>query len=318
MDSTDRKETNVAHASEYAPGSSLLRAEEGVYTAKRVSWGAVLAGVVLASAIQAALGVLATGIGLTFIDSAPGSTAPPAAAAGLAAAAWWIVSSLFALFFGGWAAAHLADPIRRGDGALHGVLVWAVSTVLTLYLFGSAFGTLLDSVWGTFTRFTSIASPASVATTSTPAAPAPASSSATIEQISQEAGQLINDAKQAGAGSHPDTNGAVANMNELLLQWFRGDADSGSAREALSNGLVAQAGMSREQAQHTLDEWQQRYAQTKVRIERQGRDVADHAARGVARAAWVAFSAMLLGVGAAALGGAMAERRVRRAVPLYP
>ena len=306
----------MGRSSDFVPVSSIPHAEDAAfYTARRVAWGAVLAGVVLGLAIEAALGMLAAGIGLSMIDPAEGGAAP-ASAASFAAAAWWVVSTLLAMFFGGWAAAHLASPTRRGDGALHGILVWAVSTVLTLYLFGSAFGSLATTAFGTLTRF------ATVITQTSPSplparAPSAASSSSTIEQISQEARQRIAEAKQAGAGSQPDVDGAVANINELLLQWFGDDADSEEAREALIRALTAQAGMTRQEAEGALSDWRQRYAAAKAQAQSQGREVAEHAARSVARAAWVAFIAMLIGGGVAALGGAMAARRRPPSAAMY-
>ena len=306
----------MARASNFVPTALLPPTENAAfYGVKRVAWGAVLAGVVLGLAIEAAFGVLATGIGLSLIDSGAGITMP-AFAAGSAAAAWWVASTLVAMFFGGWAAAYLASPSRRGDGALHGILVWAVSTVLMLYLFGSAFGALAAGAFGTLSRFATAITQTSPPPVTASASTAP-SSSDTIEQISQEARELIANAKQAGAGSQPDISGAVANINELLLQWFRDDADSADAREALIGALTAQAGMSREEAELMLSDWLQRYAGTKAQVESQSREVADRAARSVARAAWVAFIAMLIGVAVAALGGALAARRPSPLAAMY-
>ena len=41
---------------------------------KRLSWGAIFAGVVIAVAIQLVLGILGTGIGLTMVDPVEGTT----------------------------------------------------------------------------------------------------------------------------------------------------------------------------------------------------------------------------------------------------
>src|ERR1700712_4043174 len=96
----------------------------------RVSWGAVIAGVVVAIALQIVLSLLGAGLGLSPIDPTK-SSVPRAATFGLAAWLWWSISSAWALFGGGWVAAHLAGAPGKTDASLHGLLTWGLATVVT-------------------------------------------------------------------------------------------------------------------------------------------------------------------------------------------
>jgi hypothetical protein len=106
-------------------------------TGFRLSWGAVFAGLVVATALQIVLTLLGTAVGLTAWD--PGESAR---GFGIAAGVWAILSILISLFVGGLATGRLAGILRRKDGALHGVLLWGLSTVLTLWLLASGVSTV--------------------------------------------------------------------------------------------------------------------------------------------------------------------------------
>jgi hypothetical protein len=98
----------------------------------------------------------------------------------------------------------------------------------------------------------------------------------------------------------------------LLAQVLAGDDTSASARDTLVGTLTTQGGMTRDEAARTVAGWEARYAAIQTRVEQQGRHVAERSAEGAAGAAWVGFIAMMLGIGAAALGGALAERAFRQ------
>jgi hypothetical protein len=106
-------------------------------TGFRLSWGAVFAGLVVATALQIVLTLLGTAVGLTAWD--PGESAR---GFGIAAGVWAILSILISLFVGGLATGRLAGILRRKDGALHGVLLWGLSTILTLWLLASGVSTV--------------------------------------------------------------------------------------------------------------------------------------------------------------------------------
>lgn len=108
---------------------------------RRISWGAILAGVVIALVVQLLLGILGIGIGASTID--PLSESNPVSGIGIGAGIWFAVSLLLALFAGGYVAGHMAGIQRRQDGLLHGLITWGLTTLLTFYLLTTTVGSLI-------------------------------------------------------------------------------------------------------------------------------------------------------------------------------
>ena len=78
----------------------------------RISWSAVLAGVVVALVTQLILNMIGVGIGAATLDPATGDN-PEAATFSIGAAIWWTVSGILAAFAGGYAAGRLAGKPRE-------------------------------------------------------------------------------------------------------------------------------------------------------------------------------------------------------------
>src|SRR5579859_1996018 len=114
-----------------APGVELVSGR------RRISWGAIFAGVVVVFAVQLLLGLLGLGIGLSLVNPSE-ANAPDAGNFGIGAGIWWGVSYLLALIAGGYVAARLAGRLIGWDGALHGILIWAFTLLVTFYLLGTA------------------------------------------------------------------------------------------------------------------------------------------------------------------------------------
>jgi hypothetical protein len=100
---------------------------------KTISWASVLAGAVIAMALQLLLSMLGIGLGLS-TDSAQDTTSQAFAMGGTA---WWMGSALLALFVGGCVAGFFSDATRWTDGLLHGLLVWALTALVSAYVLGS-------------------------------------------------------------------------------------------------------------------------------------------------------------------------------------
>jgi hypothetical protein len=113
----------------------------------RISWSAVLSGVVIAFLVNTLLNLIGLGIGLATIEPASGDTPGPATIS-TAAGIWWTVSGLIALFFGGWVAARLGGELRGGDGAWHGLVTWAAMGVLSLFVLTTALGPTVGGALG--------------------------------------------------------------------------------------------------------------------------------------------------------------------------
>lgn len=127
--------------------ATVERVEPVLATGRGVSWGAISAGVVFAVVTQMLLSLLGAGIGLASIE--PGEQGAGAAKAlGIGAAAWWVVSALVSMYAGGWMAARLSDSERLSDGVYHGILMWCVSTLVSVMLLTSAVGGILGGTMG--------------------------------------------------------------------------------------------------------------------------------------------------------------------------
>lgn len=111
-------------ARRYEPAQSV--------TGFRLSWGAVFAGLVIAIAVQIVLTLLGAAIG--FAAWEPGESAR---GLGIGAGIWAILSVLISLFLGGVTTGRLAGILTRKDGALHGILLWGLSTIVTVWLLAS-------------------------------------------------------------------------------------------------------------------------------------------------------------------------------------
>jgi hypothetical protein len=117
-----------------------------------VSWGAVFAGAAAAAALSLILLVL--GVGLGFAVASPWTaTRDSIAAAGAAGLGWLAVTQIAASAFGGYLAGRLRlrwinvhrDEVWFRDTA-HGLLAWAVASLVTAACLGSAIGGVLSGV----------------------------------------------------------------------------------------------------------------------------------------------------------------------------
>ncbi len=111
--------------------SDLLMAPAGW----RLSWGAVLAGIIVALAAHLVLNLLGIGVGL---GSAPATTTTEWFGTGFAF--WWAVAGIIAAGVGGWVAGRTLGSADRNDGMIHGLLTWAGTTLVIAFLLASALG----------------------------------------------------------------------------------------------------------------------------------------------------------------------------------
>ncbi len=114
-----------------------------------VSWGAILAGAAAAAALSLILVVL--GVGLGFSVASPWTaTRETVAAAGAAALGWLAFTQIAASSLGGYLAGRLRvrwvnvhrDEVWFRDTA-HGLLAWAVASLITAAFLGAAIGGVL-------------------------------------------------------------------------------------------------------------------------------------------------------------------------------
>jgi len=142
------KEEVVQTTATYPAGYSTVATAPGAN--RRISWGAIIAGLIVTLVCQILLSMLGVAIGAATID--PLSEQRPMENIGTGAAIWWIVSSLISLFLGGCVAGRLAGVPRKADGALHGIIMWGTCTLITILLLTTALGGVLGGALNMFTR----------------------------------------------------------------------------------------------------------------------------------------------------------------------
>ncbi len=306
----------------------------GAAPPRRVSWGAIFAGGLVALALQLLLNLLGAGVGLATLE--PGGDAPGSGLA-IGAIIWWALSGFAALFVGGAVAGRLAGSATHTDGALHGVAVWALSTVLAIYLVASSFGALVSTTLGAVGQGLSQA--ASVASSNLPSLESEidrriAIDGETWQEVETELREML---RQTGKEELQPENiessveGAVATtrrnaedaaarpgqMDHELRSTIRrvtrvgGDLVNAADEEAAVNLLVARTDMTQTEAQATIDRWQAQFDDASERLQAlvedaksAGMEVVDETGDAAAGMAFQAFFVLLIGAVAAGIGGA--------------
>ncbi len=116
----------------------------------KVAWGAIFAGAVIALVVQVILNMVGLGIGLSTVDPA-GNGTPTAGSLSSSAGIWFVVSGILASAAGGWLAGRLAGKPALLTGGLHGLVSWAVSTLVVVYLLSSAVGGVASGAFSAVT-----------------------------------------------------------------------------------------------------------------------------------------------------------------------
>lgn len=257
---------------------------------QRVSWGAILTGVVVALAIQVMLAMLGAGIGLASIEPSQAGDNPAAATMGIGAAIWWALSGIVAALAGGWVAARLAGVPTHETGMLHGVAVWAVSTLVVLYLLSSTATAFIGGAFNVVGR-----------TVSGVGSAAGGAVSAVAGQIGNPLQAIQDEIQSAGGVNDPAAAGRqlTAAMGSVLTG--EGDAVTEARQNAVS--ILTQQGLPQQEAERRVQGWEQRYTTVRDQAAQQARATADAAADGASKAAFYGFIALVLGALAGAYGG---------------
>lgn len=127
---------------EYLLGASPLR--RPLFPAIR--WGAILGGVAVGVSVQLVLTLLGIATGLSATDVSQGEML------GAGPLLWAGISMLIAAFVGGYVAARMSGLKRKVDGVLHGIVAWAVTTLLFATLATSAGGSMLSSIFNNMSQ----------------------------------------------------------------------------------------------------------------------------------------------------------------------
>lgn len=250
-----------------APGGNALR--RPLFPAIR--WGAVLAGVAVGISVQLVLTLLGIASGLSAINVSQEESF------GAGPLLWSGFSMLIAAFVGGYVAARMTGLKRKVDGVLHGVVAWAVTTLLFATLATSAGGALLS---GVFSGMSTMAT-ATVSSAGNP---------------NGVAGMIKN---QIGANVSPD------NM-KVLQQHIQ----AGRRNEAVQY-MVNSMGVEPARAATIVDQ-ALIISGAPEQASPQGKAAADRAISTASNAAWTVFLAVALSLALGVVGGVLGAVGARR------
>jgi uncharacterized protein with PIN domain len=289
----------------------------------QVSWGSILAGSAVALVTYLIFSVLGTAIGAQAVDMMQKGN--PLSGFGTGTGIWLLVSTL--------------APNR---GGLHGLLSWAITTLLTTWLMVSLASGVVGLAGSAVGKGLSLAGSGLAA-----AAPNVGEGlkqqldkkgisldwgslenqlNATLKQtgkpeldparLEQKADRATADGKQSAVDAAADPAQAATE----LKQWFERVKQSGEPtlsaadKDALVNIVAARTGKSRDEASQIVDNYAQAYQQAvqkveklKAEAEQKAREAADEAAKQLSRAAWGSLLILLLGAALSAGVGRIAE-----------
>lgn len=300
----------------------------GAAAIRRVAWGAIFAGAVVAIVVQLGLSLMGLGLGFGAFD--PATDGDTLSGLGIGAGIWLLVSTIVALFTGGYVAGRMAGLPRRPDGLLHGIVSWAVVTLLTFYLMTSAVGTLLSSAVGFVGQGlqTLGAGVEAVAPEAARAIGQQLPDDVRLSDLQDDAAALLRDAglspdtlaaraetaaSDVAAAAQQSPSAAEAELRESLRSFLETGRELD--RQNAVNLLTARTDLTEAEAEATIRRYEQTFQQAARTVGRQvdstAANLREGALRGagqvtdaIANAAWWGLIAMALGAASAAAGGA--------------
>ncbi|GEP00013.1 PhnA-like protein [Methylobacterium haplocladii] len=263
----------------------------------QVSWGAIFAGAVIALVAQVILNMVGVGIGLSTVGG-PAADNPAASTLSLGAGLWFVISGIVAALVGGILAGRLSGKASGNSAGSHGLVSWAVSTLVVLYLLTSAVGGI---VGGAFSGVTSTLGGAgnliggTVQTAAQAAAPS-------LSKISNPLDGIEQSVRQQSAGQDPQAakDAAVAAIRAV----FSGDpAQKAQAENRAADALAKAQGIPVDQAKAQIQDYEKQYEVAVADAKKKAIAAAEATRSAATQAALYGALALILGALAGFLGG---------------
>lgn len=275
----------------------------------QVSWGAILAGAVAALVAQMILNMVGLGIGLAVLNPT-GSDTPAAGSLSLGAGLWWVISGIVASAIGGFLAGRLSGKPATSTAGYHGLVSWAVTTLVIVYLLTSAVGGLVGGAFGGITSVLGGAGSAIGGAAQTAAQAAAPS----LTKLSDPLSGIENQVRQASGNQDPAAlRDAAAGAVRAYLS---GDASQKAQAEAKAAEALAKAqGIPVDQAKTQIRDYQAQYEKTLADAKQKAQIAAEATRSTASQGALYAALALVLGALAAFLagrGGAVGPTLVHR------
>lgn len=269
--------------------------------ATRLAWGPIIGGAIAALSMWILLYALGLAVGLSAVDPA---NAGSLRGSGIFTGVWSLFVPLVALFVGGWVASRESGALDRADRAVHGLMVWGLTTLagtwLTMVLLSALVGGALDM------------------------------GRAAVQTGGAALGQVASGAGDAARSFGVDANSALAPVNRRLQAQGKPAVSADQLQAALRDvvGTALRTGqldrnvvtdavanrtpLSRGDAQEVAGQIEQQFSSFKAQAQQQLSNLTQTAQTGALKAAdatgkafWGVFGALFLGL-LASVGGALA------------
>ncbi|MEG1114024.1 MAG: hypothetical protein RSE46_03285 [Janthinobacterium sp.] len=280
-----------------------------------VSWGAVLAGAAAAAALSFILLILGVGLGLSSVS--PWSF--NATAIGVSTIAWLAFMQLAASGIGGymagrlrvkWSAIH-TDEVHFRDTA-HGLLAWAVATLLTVALLAGGTRAVLSGAIDAGSGVAAAVGPAVGAGAAAAGAKAGEGSANPLDYFSD---MLLRAAPASTSGTvaAPVANTGTADQRVEIGKIFATSLSTGSLaaddRAYLGQVVASRTGVTQAEAEARVDAVYGRAAKAAADAKAAARQAAETARKAGAHTALWMFVALLLGAFVASLAATFGGRQ---------
>lgn len=261
---------------------------------RRISWGAVFAGAIVALAVELMLMILGVGVGASTLH--PGAGTEQMSSLGIGAGIWFVVSALISVYVGGWVAGKLAGIPTRSIGALHGFITWALAMLTLFYLLTTTIGAVAGGAASLLTNAAGIAAKGVGA-----AAPASANAAGvTPQDVRNQADDIVNDPR----------------FQTVVGDIVRTGKVSPQDHQALASLVAQHQNVSQQQADNEVTHWEQTIQQDAQAAKNKANGVADVAAGDTASAGIWTFVMLILALICGCIGGAVGAPENSTLVPI--
>lgn len=249
----------------------------------RLRWGAIFGGAFVAIGLWVLMYVFGLAVGLVSANGETGQFNLPGVFIGI----WAAISPLVALFVGGYVAARTAGAQDKMSGAIHGAVLWGLTTVMGIFMVWTLVSAIISGLAGLGQAAAGAAGQA-------------------VPQV--QVGQMLEPVNKIlqERGSPP--------LSQQELQTALQDVANRAIREGeVNSGMIEQAltantKLQQQDVQAIASELEQQVKQTVKEAQDAAAKVAEQAGRGM----WGLFFALLLGLISAVVGAVVGTSKRQR------
>ncbi len=255
----------------------------------RLSWPALFGGFVTAAAVWLMLYTLGLAVGFSsFSVDQPNLIK----AIGIGGGIWLVLTSFLAMFAGGVVTARSAGYLGRGNGALHGVVLWGATALAFTLMVGSAMG--------------------SFAAQAAQAGGEAVSMVVGTADVSPDTALAPLNAKLEASGKPPVTSEQLKAISRdaFTTAMSRGSFD----KNAFVDSVAAQTDLSRTDVQEIFSSTMQQAESKLSALRDRAEAAAQSAATATGRALWAMFGLLTTALVGSVLGASMGMARAQREI----